>query len=310
MNHAKVVGLRSIETPEGVLFFDRETGLNILVDELKAKCCPAWRKPLYVALAITNHCNRQCRWCYSRSGPAIPVGGYWSKDRVLELVKALDDSGILGLAMGGGEPFAYPHFAELCREIWNETSLDVGATTNGDLVTYDDLETLKGHFGGLRVSVWSESEVDKAARLVGHGIPIGVNAVLFRGGFGQVQRIVEAGVANGLRDFLILSCKPVGRAEPSMVPSQSDIVYLVELIRDYPEASFQADAAIAVALQHSGVKFAQPWVEEGAGKRFVMVTHDGLVKPDSFSAGGVPLDGPSSVMSVYGKLGADQNVAR
>ncbi|HVB94988.1 MAG TPA: LAGLIDADG family homing endonuclease, partial [Nitrososphaerales archaeon] len=57
-----------------------------------------------------------------------------------------------GVAFGGGEPFTFPSFALLCREVWENTGLDVGATTNGDLVTDDDLTLLRGHFGQLRVS--------------------------------------------------------------------------------------------------------------------------------------------------------------
>ena len=135
--------MRSIETPEGLLLFDRRTGMNVLLDELKNKDA-TWRRPLYVALAITNHCNRECRWCYASSGPGCPLESFWTRNKVLNLAKSLDDFGILGIALGGGEPFTYPNFAQLCREIWDSTELDVGATTNGDLVTDEDLATLKG----------------------------------------------------------------------------------------------------------------------------------------------------------------------
>jgi MoaA/NifB/PqqE/SkfB family radical SAM enzyme len=290
--------MRSIETPEGVLLFDRRTGTNVLFDELKREGT-TWKKPLYVALAITNRCNRECRWCYSSSGPESTAEGFWTKDKVLGLAHSLDEFGILGMALGGGEPFTYPGFAQLCREIWDSTGLDVGATTNGDLVTDGDLETLKGHFGQLRVSVWSEREIGKASRLLGKGVPIGVNTILLRGGYDLVHRVVEAGTAAGIRDFLILSCKPVGRASASMTPAKEDVVELVSLIRAHPDISFQTDAEIAMMLESHGVDFAQPWVEEGGGSRFIMVTHDGLVKPDSFSPRGVRLGDFGDLHSVY-----------
>ncbi len=40
-----MAGLRKIGTPEGLLLFDRGTGLNILLDELKGRC--RWEKPLH-----------------------------------------------------------------------------------------------------------------------------------------------------------------------------------------------------------------------------------------------------------------------
>ncbi|HME18256.1 MAG TPA: radical SAM protein [Nitrososphaerales archaeon] len=293
--------MKSIETPEGLLIFDRRTGLNVLFDELKKKDA-IWQKPLYVALAITNRCNRECRWCYAASGPGFPVEGFWMRDRVLDLAKALDEYGVLGLALGGGEPFTYPRFANLCRDIWDSTGLDVGATTNGDLVTGEDLETLKGHFGQLRVSVWSEGEIGKAVKLLGRGVSIGINTLLFRGGFHQVDRIIRAGVAAGIEDFLILSCKPVGRANGVMTPTREDIDQLALLIRMYPSVAFEVDAAIAMELQGKSVMFAQPWIEEGGGSRFAMITHDGFVKPDSFSSHRVKLSSFGDFQSVYNHM--------
>jgi len=283
--------LKTAETPDGLLFFDRHSGQNVLLDELRGEFGPDWKRPLYVALAITNRCNRQCRWCYAGSGPGSSVGSYWTREKVLGLARALDDYGVLGLAFGGGEPFTYPRFAELCRDIWDSTELDVGVTTNGDLVTYDDMEVLRGHFGELRVSVWSAAEIGKAERLLNRGIPIGINTILFRGGFRLVEQIVKEGVNRGIEDFLFLSCKLAGRADYSMVPTAEDTSQLAALIRSYPGVRFETDAATAIILRASGLDFAQPWIEEGAGKRFVMITHDGFVKPDSFSSVKVRLNG-------------------
>ena len=275
------VRFRVNEIPEGTLLYDRRSGLTVLLDDFHGKRC--WSKPLNVAVQITNRCNRSCKWCYASSSPS-EARGLWTREKILELCRFLDSWGVNGVAFGGGEPFTFPSFALLCREVWENTGLDVGATTNGDLVTDDDLTLLRGHFGQLRVSVWHPNEVGlKVKHLLGKGVRIGINTILFRGGFETVRQIIENGAEIGVNDFLVLSCKAYGRASEGMIPVDADIGQLAAFFRKNRRLSFKVDPALSVALSSRGMRFMQPWVEETSGPRFLMVTHDGYVKRDSFS---------------------------
>jgi len=289
--------LRKIRTPDGLLLFERKTGLNVLLDEMKGRW--GWEKPLFVAVQVTNACNRQCRWCYASSSSSAPVG-VWTREKLFDLCRYLDRWGVLGVAFGGGEPFTFPRFAEVCREVWDSTGLDVGATSNGDLITKEDLATMKGHFGQLRVSVWHPNEVrSKVVRLLGKGVDIGINTILFRNGVELVKSIVEEGVRAGVNDFLILGCKVYGRAVDSMAPDAEDIRKLGEYIREHREIVFKVDPALSVALSARGTRFMQPWIEEKSGPRFLSITYDGHVKPDSFSDIRVPLVNYEQLPEIY-----------
>ncbi|MDV3293437.1 MAG: radical SAM protein [Nitrososphaerales archaeon] len=272
---------RNIRTPDGLLLFERKTGVNILLDEMKGRW--KWEKPLYVAVQVTNVCNRQCRWCYASSSSSAP-SGVWTREKLLNLCHYLDRWGVLGVAFGGGETFTFPGFATLATQVWDSTGLDVGATSNGDLITHEDLATMRGHFGHLRISVWHPSEFrSKVIRLLGQGVDIGINTILFKGGVGLVKSIVEEGVKAGVNDFLILACKVYGGAVDSMAPDAEDVRNLAEYIRKHQEIGFKVDPALSVALAAQQTRFLQPWIEEKSGPRFLSITYDGYVKPDSFS---------------------------
>ncbi len=288
---------RNIKTPDGLLLFERRTGVNILLDEMKGRW--GWEKPLYVAVQLTNLCNRQCRWCYASSSSSAP-SGVWTTEKLLNLCQYLDRWGVAGVAFGGGEPFTFPGFSSLARQVWDSTGLDVGATSNGDLITDADLATMNGHLGQLRISVWHPSEVRaKVIRLLGRGVDVGINTILFNGGVGLVKSIVEEGVKAGVNDFLILACKVYGRAVDSMAPDAEDVSKLAEYIRKHQEIGFKVDPALSFALAAQGTRFLQPWIEEKSGPRFLSITHDGFVKPDSFSDVRVPLMNCDQLPGIY-----------
>jgi len=289
---------RNIRTPNGLLLFERKTGLNVLLDEMKGRW--GWEKPLYVAVQITNKCNRQCKWCYASSSSSAPVG-VWTREKLLDLCRHLDRWGVLGVAFGGGEPFTFPGFSSLARQVWDSTGLDVGATSNGDLITKADLVTMKGHFGQLRISVWHPNEVrPKVTRLLGQGVDVGINTILFRNGVELVKSVVQEGVKAGVNDFVILGCKVYGRAVRAMMPDVEDVRKLGEYIKKHREIGFKVDPALSVALSATqGIEFLQPWIEEKSGPRFLSITYDGYVKPDSFSNVRVPLVNFEQLPEIY-----------
>jgi sulfatase maturation enzyme AslB (radical SAM superfamily) len=50
---------------EGIHFFDRKTGLNILFDEITVPVDRFSLAPKYVSIALTNICNLKCSHCYA-----------------------------------------------------------------------------------------------------------------------------------------------------------------------------------------------------------------------------------------------------
>lgn len=133
---------------EGIHFFDRKTGLNILFDEITVPVERFSLAPKYVSIALTNICNLKCSHCYApKSSDSLDFEllKIWLKD--------LDANGTLGVGFGGGEPFLYEKITELCEYISSETSLALSITTHGHQLTEEIVEFLKDKVNFYRLSM-------------------------------------------------------------------------------------------------------------------------------------------------------------
>lgn len=134
--------------PDGIHFFDRFTGLNILIDEVILSENEWAQAPRQVSIALTNLCDLHCDFCY-----APKVKASLQLDQLKKWIKELDQFGTLGIGFGGGEPTLYPHFSEICEYTANETDLAVTFTTHGHRLTDTLLSNLKGNVHFIRISI-------------------------------------------------------------------------------------------------------------------------------------------------------------
>jgi len=132
----------------GIHFFDRFTGLNILIDEVIPPENEWSQAPRQVSVALTNVCDLHCEFCY-----APKVKASLQLDQLKRWIKELDQLGTLGIGFGGGEPTLYPHFSEICKYTANETELAVTFTTHGHRLTDTLLSNLKGNVHFIRISI-------------------------------------------------------------------------------------------------------------------------------------------------------------
>jgi MoaA/NifB/PqqE/SkfB family radical SAM enzyme len=271
---------REFKTPVGLLLYERDSGLNILLDSLKF---PRFDKPLYVQVKVTNKCNLHCAFCSQRSDSSF--AHEWSFEELFSLFQYLDQLKIEGIALGGGEPFTFPRLAELVKKTWNETGLDVSITSNGLLIRDDDLNTLRGNVGEIRVSCWTENDVSRAKRLVGKGVPIAINTILFSNGTKNVARTLRAAQNLGIDDFLILQCRQVGRAGPNMCPSEADFQELARLVKNL-DIHVKVDVGTGVTLAKLGLHRLDL---ESTTNPILCITEDKCISPDSFSREKIPL---------------------
>jgi MoaA/NifB/PqqE/SkfB family radical SAM enzyme len=98
----------------GLHFYDRITGIHVLLDECplpKEKCHTA---PAVVSIALTNACELDCDFCY-----APKTHHSLNPKDVIQWCRQLDSAGTLEIAFGGGEPTLYRDLAYICRTIWN-----------------------------------------------------------------------------------------------------------------------------------------------------------------------------------------------
>ena len=134
--------------PDGIHFFDRTTGNNILIDECLLPKSEWSLAPRQVSIALTNICDLHCKFCY-----APKIKATLSFDYLKKWLKEIDQLGTLGVGFGGGEPTLYPKFAQLCEFAANETDLAVTFTTHGHRLNDDLLAVLKGYVHFIRISI-------------------------------------------------------------------------------------------------------------------------------------------------------------
>ncbi|MBU3846257.1 MAG: radical SAM protein [Candidatus Acinetobacter avistercoris] len=134
--------------PDGIHFFDRTTGNNILIDECLFPKSEWSLAPRQVSIALTNICNLHCEFCYAPKNKAS-----LEFESLKKWIKELDQLGTIGIGFGGGEPTLYPDFSKICEYTANETDLAVTFTTHGHRLTDTLLSHLEGNVHFIRISI-------------------------------------------------------------------------------------------------------------------------------------------------------------
>lgn len=134
--------------PDGIHFFDRWTGTNILANECILPAEQWSLGPRQVSIALTNLCNLNCKFCY-----APKVKANLDTKSLRTWLKEFDQLGTLGVGFGGGEPTLHPEFSEICEFAANETELAVTFTTHGHHLKDALLSRLKGNVHFIRISI-------------------------------------------------------------------------------------------------------------------------------------------------------------
>jgi len=111
--------------------------------------------PLVVELDPTTTCNLACPGCISED--IINTKNSFSSERLLQLGKELNESGIKGVILiGGGEPLSHPAIGKLI-EYFGENNIKIGITTNG--VFLDKyLDVIAKYTSWTRVSIDAANE--------------------------------------------------------------------------------------------------------------------------------------------------------
>src|ERR1700736_374965 len=134
--------------PFGLHLFERNTGWNVLVDEVRIPSAQWARAPRQISVALTNACDLACSYCY-----APKTSGSLDADRLAGWLRELDENGCFGVGFGGGEPTLHRRFIDICRETAATTNLAVTFTTHAHRITPAYSHSLKGSVQFVRVSM-------------------------------------------------------------------------------------------------------------------------------------------------------------
>lgn len=288
----------------GAHYFDRTSGLNVLLDEL-AFDPQLWHSaPRYVSVALTNACELSCPFCYAPKRPARLC-----PDQVMAWAGELDANGTFGIGFGGGEPTAHPEFVSICRSIAEETALAVSFTTHGHRFTAALADDLRGNVHFIRVSVDGVgatyerirgrpfASLTEQIKLIESTAPFGINVVVTEETVDELDACLAWAEAAGARELLLLAEQPAnGRPGLPPVVHRQMTEWIVEARPGIRLAVGASDAEAEMGL-------ADPFGREPPLEAHAHVDASAYLRPDAYSTSGVPIG--SSIMDAVHNLGQE-----
>jgi MoaA/NifB/PqqE/SkfB family radical SAM enzyme len=280
-----LAAVRPFPLDDALLLFDRERGVNLLLDgpELVGLRQEA---PRSVQFGITNLCNLACRFC-SRD---LTAASGWTSEDAFELLAQLARAGVLEVAFGGGEPFAFRGFTDLVARLHDETPLAVHVTSNGLLLDATRVAALRGKLGELRLSIYDDNDWRRTVGLMAvAGMRFGVNLLVLPERLPGLEVLVLELVERGCRDVLLLSYNGLDRAQ-HLSPSQSaDLTRRVGLLHHALAPGVRLGLDVCWGERLAGVPRWPDRADCGAGRDFVVISSDRHLMACSFHHLRIPI---------------------
>lgn len=287
--------------PNGVHLFDRLSGLNVLLDELRLEEVVWSTSPRQVSIALTNVCDLHCGYCYAPKHKAS-----LHTDHVLDWLKELDTEGCLGIGFGGGEPTLHPDFVNICKRVAGETHLAVTFTTHGHRLTPQLVERLKGSIHFARISVdgvgrtYEEQRGKQFASLL-RGIesiatlsPFGINVVVNERTVAELDAISELAQEVGASELLLLP-----QQATTMVTSMNKVVGRA---LQHWVSNYRGKVRLAVSeAGASGLPTCDPLPDERGLQAYAHIDASGILRANSYSPVGAKI-GDAGVLSALARL--------
>lgn len=293
--------MKSRNGPNGVHLFDRVSGLNLLLDELRPEEAVWSTSPRQVSVALTNVCDLHCAYCYAPKHKAS-----LHIDQVLGWLKELDIEGCLGVGFGGGEPTLHPDFADICKQVAGETQLAVTFTTHGHRLTPRLVDCLKGSIHFARISVdgigrtYEEQRGKQFSSLL-RGIesvatlsPFGLNVVVNERTVAELDAMSELAQNVGASELLLLP-----QQATTAVASMDEVVG--RALQDWV-SNYRGKVRLAVSeAGASGLPTCDPLPDERGLQAYAHIDASGMLRASSYSPAGVKI-GDAGVLSALQRL--------
>ena len=293
--------MKSRYGPNGVHFFDRISGLNLLLDELRPEEADWSRSPRQVSIALTNVCDLHCAYCYAPKHKAS-----LHTDQVLGWLKEVDKDGGFGVGFGGGEPTLHPDFVDLCKRVAGETQLAVTFTTHGHRLTPQLVERLKGSIHFARISVdgvgrtYEEQRGKQFSSLL-RGLesiatvsPFGLNVVVNERTVAELDAISQLAQNVGASELLLLP-----QQATSAVASIDGVVG--RALQDWV-SNYGGKIRLAVSeAGASGLPTCDPFPHERGLLAYAHIDASGMLRASSYSPAGAKI-GDAGVLSALQRL--------
>lgn len=287
--------LRRFPLDGALLLFDRDTGLSALCDGPETAHLRQ-RVPRVVQMAITNHCNLACAFCY-RPPDAVSA---WTAEEAFVLLRDLAGAGTLEVAFGGGEPLGFRGFDALVRRLHDETPLAVSLTTNGTLLDEARARALAPHVGQIRLSIYDDVPWQaRVSTLARAGARFGVNWLVLPERLAALEATVLRLAALGCTDVLLLSYNGRDRASHLSGAEAEELAARVRALAAALAGRVQLKLSVCWGARLEAVPQLLDGRDCGAGRDFIVLTSDRALQPCSFHDLAIPVACAADVLSAW-----------
>ena len=277
-------------------------GRTIAVDEPPALVRTGEKTgaPHEAHVQVTSACPLPCANCHveaSKSGSHVPLAD------VAERFEVLANEGVFHVAIGGGEALGHPDLPGIAQAA-HAAGLTIGLTTSGvgDLSKIQGFDQVNvsydggGHtFTHARGYAGAPAALTAIRTLVARGLTVGVNILVTRSSFTQLETTISEVVGAGVRDIHLLRLKPAGRALRDYEQERMSMEQGTELwpklqswLAMFPEVNFRVDCALTPFIAAHGVNAERMrqfgWLGCHGGDALVAVHPDSRRTPCSFSS--------------------------
>lgn len=288
--------------PDGLHLFDRATGTNLLLDELRFPSSDWSKAPRHVSVALTNACDLACKFCYAPKNPA-----FLSASKIISWANELSQHGCFGLGFGGGEPTLHPDLAYLCKKIRANTGLAISITTHGHHLNLKLLENLVDAVDLIRISIdgcgdtyekirgRSFINLKNNAMSAASSFRVAVNCVVNGLTINELTPVAELAEELNASQLLLLPEISYGRGCSA---SNSVLVRLKNWVSEY-----QGCVPIGISENHKElIQHELPTPKESPLSAYAHIDAESNIRPHSFSNTRVSLKQQMSVIQAMHEL--------
>jgi MoaA/NifB/PqqE/SkfB family radical SAM enzyme len=273
----------------GLHLFNRNTGVNLLVDEIRLPPSMWSTAPRQVSIALTNACDLICAHCYAPKNPAV-----LNFEQLTSWLTDLDANGCIGVGFGGGEPTLYPRLAELCSYAVEKTGLAITMTTHAHHLSDRLLEDLSGSMHFIRVSMDGVEATYEAIRgrsfdtliqrikALSKSFQFGINFMVNSKTIDDLDEAIELAQEFGCAEFLLLPEESTLRT--SGIDSDTRRTLQEWVVK------YRGSTPLAVSENGAdGLPICNSLLTETGINAFVHIDASGILKQTSYSNHGVQI---------------------
>lgn len=273
----------------GIHLFDRNSGNNILIDEITVPETLWSQAPRHVSIALTNACDLACSYCY-----ASKKGATLNFEHIKSWLHEMDRNGTLGVGFGGGEPTLHKHFVDICSYASSTTSLAVSFTTHGHHVSDKVLGELYGKVHFIRVSLDGLHETYERLRgrsfkmvkericAIEKKIPFGINYVVNDDTLPDLYEAINFAESVGASEFLLLP--EYRRTEEAAFSTR-----ILNSIKGLVEMNTSSMPLRISELCSEGLPVCDPFASESSLSSYAHVDAEGVLKRTSYDLNGIKI---------------------